>query len=87
MVSDNGPPFQSHALKEYLRKRGIKHRNITPYWPRANGEAERFVQPMKKIIRSAYIEKTDWKAECYKFLLNYRTSPHAVTKIEFWRKY
>ena len=81
IVSDNGPPFSSHNFKQYLQEKGIKHRKIRPYWPRANGEAERFVQPLKKIIRTSYIEKKDWKSECHKFLFGYRSTPHSATKV------
>ena len=54
---------------------------VTPYWPQANAEVERFNQPLEKIIRSAHIEHKDWRQEVYKFLLNYRATPHAVTGI------
>ena len=30
VVSDNGPPFQSHQVKDFMRQNGIQHRRITP---------------------------------------------------------
>ena len=30
IVSDNGPPFQSHQLATYFRQKGITHHKITP---------------------------------------------------------
>ncbi len=39
MKSDNGPPFQSHEMRAFMEKYGIKHRKITPLWPRANAQA------------------------------------------------
>ena len=41
--SDNGPPFTSEEIREYMRENGIDHRRITPLWPQANSEAERFM--------------------------------------------
>jgi hypothetical protein len=31
------------------------HRRITPYWPLYNGEAERFMQNYKKVVKNAQI--------------------------------
>ena len=28
--TDNGPPFQSYKVREYMRDNNIKHRKITP---------------------------------------------------------
>ena len=50
LVSDNGSPFQSEEIKRYMLKRIIKHRHVTPYWPRANGEIERFIIPLTKVM-------------------------------------
>ena len=36
LVSDNGPPFKSKAIHDYMFQKGIKHHRITPYWPQAN---------------------------------------------------
>ena len=37
IYSDNGLPFTSVEIKNYMHARGIKHRFVTPYWPQANG--------------------------------------------------
>ena len=72
--SDNGPAFNSHEFNEFWKHLGFTHRNVTPYWPRANGEVERFMCTVKKVIKN----KT-WKQEMYKFLRNYRATPHTST--------
>ena len=41
LKSDNGLPFNGHEFEDFPNYLGFKHRRITPYWPRANGEAER----------------------------------------------
>lgn len=56
VCSDNGPPFTSHEVQQYMEENGIHHRRITPLWPQANSEAERFMQPLTKAVRSAHAE-------------------------------
>ena len=48
LKSDNGPPFNGSEFKNFADFLGFKHRRITPYWPKANGEAERLVQTLEK---------------------------------------
>ena len=77
--SDNGPPFTSEEFKKYMSENGINHRRITPLGPQANSEAESFMKPLTKAIRSAHAEGKPWTKHMYKFLLNYRTTPHSTT--------
>ena len=79
--TDNGPPFNSKNFAEYAKISGFKHRKITPLWPEANGEAERFVRTIKKTISAAKIEHRNWQYEMWTFLRNYRATPHSSTKI------
>ena len=79
VCSDNGPPFTSHEIQQYKEENGVQHRRITPLWPQANSEAERFMQPLTKAIRSAHAEGKQWTKHLHIFLLNYRTTPHATT--------
>ena len=58
---------------------GFKHRKITPLWPRASVECERFMKTIGKAIRAAHTEHRSWKQEIYTFLRNYRATPHATT--------
>jgi hypothetical protein len=60
---------------------GIAHRKVTPYWPQANAQVERFNRTIEKAIRGAYVEGKDWRKELYIFLLNYRATPHATTGV------
>ena len=78
--SDNGPPFNSREFNEFAKHLGFTHRKVTPYWPRANGEVERFMRTVKKVIKAAVMENKVWKQEMYKFLRNYRATPHTSTK-------
>ncbi len=79
LKSDNGSPF--NGTESYAKHCGFTHRKITPYWPQANGEAERFMHTLQKCIRAAIIEKKNWKQAMNQFLLNYRATPHSTTSI------
>ena len=78
--TDNGPPFNGQEFKEYSQRLGFKHRKVTPKWPEANGLVERFMKTLGKVIRTAQIEKKDWKMELNAFLRNYRATPHPAMK-------
>ena len=81
VISDNGPPFKSHALKTYFQQKNVSHRRITPLWPQANAQAERFMKSLNKIVKSAYIEGKPWKNQVYEFLFAYRNTPHCTTQV------
>ncbi|CAB3986500.1 Transposon Tf2-9 poly [Paramuricea clavata] len=81
LITDNGPPFNAVEFTEYLAAHGVHHRRITPYWPQANGEAERFMKTVTKAIRTAHSEGKRWQSELDLFLLNYRSTPHSTTHI------
>ena len=55
--SDNGSPFNSKECEEFSQKIGFIHRRVTPLWPRANGEVERFMRTLKKTIEAAKVEQ------------------------------
>ena len=78
--TDNGPPFNGQAFKDFSLYLGFKHRKITPYWPRANAEAERFMKTLKKTITATHSEGRPWKQGLYTFLRNYRATPHGTTQ-------
>jgi len=52
--SDNGPPFNSKEFESFAKHLGFNHHRVTPLWPQANGEAERFMQNLGKSIKTAH---------------------------------
>ncbi|CAB4024869.1 uncharacterized protein K02A2.6-like isoform X1 [Paramuricea clavata] len=60
VISDNGPPFKSKEIKKFMDDNGIQHKTITPLWPQAN-ESETFVKPLMKAIRTAHLQKQNWR--------------------------
>ena len=76
--TDNGPPFNGIEFSAYLESEGIHHRKITPLWPEANGEVERFMRTLSKVIR---VPNNGWKSEMFTFLKAYRATPHSSTGV------
>ena len=77
--SDNGPPYSGKDFRQLATNLGFSHRKITRLWPRANGEVERFMQTVKKVLKTATVEQKPWMEELLKFLRNYRATPHGST--------
>ena len=79
--SDNGPPFKSKEFASFADDLGFKHRKVTPKWARANGEVERFVRTVKKVVKTAKLEHKNPKQELNRLLRNYRATPHSTTRV------
>ena len=81
LKTDNGPAFNSDQFRKFAEYLGFRHRRITPLWPRANSEVERFMSNINKVIQTSMVEGRTWKLKLHRFLRNYRTTPHSTT----WR--
>ena len=68
--TDNGPPFNSVEFRQFTEYSGVKHRKVTPLWPKANGEVERIMRNLKKLYRTATAEHQNWKQALNKYLRN-----------------
>ncbi|XP_057694352.1 uncharacterized protein K02A2.6-like isoform X2 [Corythoichthys intestinalis] len=80
LVSDNGPQFGSKEMVEFLQANGVQHIKSAPYHPATNGLAERFVQTLKHALKASQGQST-LHQRLHEFLLKYRTSVHATTKV------
>ncbi len=79
LISDNGVQFTSHNFKLFLQHRGIIHRTLSVYYPRANREVESFNRSLKDGLQTAALEGRGWKEFPKDFLLAYCAVPHATT--------
>lgn len=79
ICSDNGPPFPSAEMEEFMTNNGIKQIFSPPYHPKSNGEAERFVRTLKEGIRRRVGGSVSHNLGLNDFLLTYRTTPHSTT--------
>ncbi|KAL1424138.1 hypothetical protein MTO96_003636 [Rhipicephalus appendiculatus] len=78
--TDNGPPFQGAEFANFAEELGFRHHRVTPLWPQANGEVERFMRTLKKQVHTSQLENSDWKSELDTFLMSYRSTPQGTTK-------
>ena len=80
-TSDNGPPFDSHALKAFAVDFGFIHKKVTPYWPRANGAAEAVMKKLARIVQFAKEAGVSRQVALNDFLRAYRATPHSATGV------
>ena len=76
---DNGPPFQASKFAYFAKHMVFKQCKVTPLWPWANGECQRFMRNLEKVVQGARTENKPWRREVYKFLRNYHATPHSTT--------
>ena len=77
--TDNSPPFPGKDFYQFIKDLGSRHKPSTPLWPHGNAEAENFMKPLEKAVRTAVVENKNWKRVINRFLLNYRATPHSTT--------
>ena len=76
--ANSGPAFNSD---DFVNTLGIEHEPSSPEWPQCNAEVEKFMQPLGKAVKTAHVEGRAWQQELYRFLLQYRTTPHTTTQV------
>ena len=78
LVSDNGPQLKSDEFESFLKANGIFHLTTAPFYHATNGQAERFVQTMKKALTATRGEGESLQLKLSRFLLAYRNAQHAT---------
>ncbi|CAI5683364.1 unnamed protein product [Oreochromis niloticus] len=81
LISDNGSQFLSAEFADFLKSRGIQHLRSSVYYPRANGEVERFNRCVKDCLQTASIQGQPWKSFLRTYLMDYRATPHSTTGV------
>ncbi|XP_055918537.1 uncharacterized protein K02A2.6-like [Eupeodes corollae] len=79
LVSDNGTQFTSAHFQSFIKSRGIQHLRTAPFHPQSNGQVERFVDTLKRILRKLKNEGTSLD-NMETFLQTYRSTPNRNVK-------
>lgn len=79
IVSDNGSQFCSSEFQQFCEYSGIIHVRTAPYHPQSNGQAERFVDTLKRSLRKITEGENVPSSEALQtFLQVYRSTPSTV---------
>jgi transposase InsO family protein len=72
LLSDNGPCYISNELKEFLKKRKMKHVRGRPCHPQTQGKIERYHRTMKNVVKlDIYYSPEELKAAIREFVEYY----------------
>ena len=67
VVSDNGPQYRAEKYQQFTKDYSFTHVTSSPYYPQGNGDADRAVGTIKRLL-----EKEE---DLYLALLAYRSTP------------
>ena len=51
--TNNGPPFICSEFAEFASSYVFKHHKVTPAWLEANGDVERFMRTMNRLVKTS----------------------------------
>ena len=66
LVTDNGPQYSSKEFKDFAKEYGFVHTTSSPLYPQSNGQAERTVQTVKRLLKKS--------RDPYQSLMDYRNT-------------
>lgn len=69
VVSDNGTAYTSIEFQNFMKTNGVKHKFSAPAHPSTNGQAERYVQTVKKKLKIMSEEPGDLHTKVCCFLM------------------
>lgn len=82
LKADNGPPFGSDELKDWLKEKwGVTLINTTPLNPTENGLVERSMQGINKVASIVKTAGGNLRNALAEYAASYNSWPHAITKV------
>ncbi|KXJ27596.1 Uncharacterized protein K02A2.6 [Exaiptasia diaphana] len=79
IVFDNATALTGEEFDLFMSDNGIKHITSAIKHPASNGFSERYVRTFKETMKKMGVEKETLDTKLSRFLLSYRTTPHATT--------
>ena len=79
LVTDNGPQFTSLEFGSYMKANGMNHLRSAAYHQSSNGQAERYVQTVKKGLKSNTKTEGPIQEKVDSFLMAYRSTQSTVS--------
>ena len=67
LISDNGPQYSAKEFESFAKAYGFTHIMSSPYHPQGNGESEKAVKTIKKLLKDS--------KDPHLVLLSYRATP------------
>ena len=71
LVSDNGPPFNSHEFQHFAESYDTEHFTSSPHYPQSNGKVENSVKTVKTLMKNSKAARSDM----YLAFLEWRNTP------------
>ena len=82
VISDNGPQFKCMAYSKFAKEYGFTAIYTNPLYPQSNGQAKRYVQTIKKLIKEINANKNKHQhciTKLSKYTIRkYQRIPHLV---------
>lgn len=79
IVSDNGTQFTSKLFEEFCAINNITHLRTAPYHPQSNGQAERFVDTVKRALKKMSPDGKNIAKHLSVFLQTHLSTPNPIT--------
>ena len=77
--SDQGAQFEAHLFQEMCRLLGIKKTRTTPYHPQSDGQSERNIKTLTKMLATVTGKQDEWDKHLKTTMMAYRATPHEST--------
>ena len=75
MTSDGGTHFCNNPFESLIKKYGITHKVVTPYYPQTRGHVEQANRKIKQILKKTVnLNHKDWSLRLNDALWTYRTA-------------
>ena len=77
--SDQGTQFESQLFSELCTLLGIHKTRTTPFRPQSDGQSERNIKTLTKMIAMSTTQQQDWDEHLPFLSMAYRATPHETT--------